>query len=228
MFPDLSTEPDVDFTLVITNYNRAEFLARSIRSCLMQLILRRTVEVIVVDDASTDNSLEILGEFSRDVRLFKCDKNEGVAKASNIGLENSRGKYWMRVDADDFLNMYACAFMGAVLDENPEVGFVYCDHYRVDVQGVKISKVRLDNDEALFEHGAGVLFRRDVLLQAGGYDVALRNCEDRDLLYRIKHLGAKGYHLPVPLYRYYLHGNNISQMQERHKYRNIVEKKHGI
>lgn len=219
---------DVDFTLVITNYNRAEFIARAIRSCLMQLILRKTIEVIVIDDASTDNSTEILKEFSKDIRLFKCDVNMGVARASNIGLENAKGRYWMRVDADDFLNMHACSYMGAILDENDEIDYVYCDHYRVDVQGVKISKVRLNNDEALFEHGAGVLFRTDVLRHLGGYDEKLRNCEDRDLLYRIKKDNKAGYYLPVPLYRYYIHGNNISQTQERREFRSIVEKKHEV
>lgn len=219
---------DVEFTLVVTNFNRAQFIDRSIRSCLVQLILGFRHEVIVVDDASTDNSLDIIQEFSNDVRLFTTDANRGVAHASNIGLENARGRYWMRVDADDFLNMYACAFMGLILDENEAVDFVYCDHYRVDTRGVKISKVRLNNEQALLEHGAGVLFRTDRLRDIGGYDESLRNCEDYDLLYRLKEKGRKGYYLPVPLYRYYIHGENITLDTSRAEFRKVVEKKHGI
>jgi glycosyltransferase involved in cell wall biosynthesis len=218
----------VDFTLVITNYNKARFIDRAIRSCLMQLIFRRNIEIIVVDDASTDNSLHIVNEFKNDVRLLVNETNKGVAQASNLALANSRGRYWMRVDADDFLNMYACAFMAGVLDENEDLSFIYCDHYRVDVHGVKISKVSLDNDAALYEHGAGVLFRTEVLREIGGYDESLRNCEDYDLLYRLNRSGKKGYYLPVPLYRYYIHGDNITLKEERQQFKKIVEEKHGI
>ena len=69
----------VDFTLVITNYNKARFIDRAIRSCLMQLIFRRNIEIIVVDDASTDNSLHIVNEFKNDVRLLVNETNKGVA-----------------------------------------------------------------------------------------------------------------------------------------------------
>jgi glycosyltransferase involved in cell wall biosynthesis len=222
------SEPQIDFSLVITNYNRARFIDRAIRSCLMQLVFRRSIEVIVVDDHSTDNSLDILQEFARDVRLFVNDVNRGVAHASNLALTNARGRYWMRVDADDFLNMYACAFMAGILDENEDIDFVYCDHFRVDVRGVKISKVRLDTESALFDHGAGILFRTEKLREIGGYDESLRNCEDYDLLLRLKKSGGKGHYLPVPLYRYYIHGENITLSDERQAFRRIVEAKHGI
>ena len=129
--------PAMDFSLVITNYNRERFIDRAIRSCLMQIILRRPIEIIVVDDASTDGSLDIIREFSHDVQVFEQDRNQGVAAASNVGLANASGRYWMRVDADDFLNTYACAFLGSILDENPDIDFVYCDHHRVDLRGVK-------------------------------------------------------------------------------------------
>lgn len=218
----------VDFTLVITNYNCAQFIDRAIRSCMMQLVFRRNFEIIVVDDCSTDDSLDVIREFANDVRIFTNDKNRGVAHASNVALANAHGKYWMRVDADDFLNNYACAFMSMILDENPDISFVYCDHYRVDVRGVKIRKIKLDSEDVLYEHGAGILFRTDVLRDIGGYDERLRNCEDFDLLYRLRAKGYQGYYLPVPLYRYYIHGDNMTLTKERNEFRKIVEEKHGL
>ncbi len=216
------------FSLVITNYNRSRFIDRAIRSCQNQLIFRTNYEIIVVDDCSTDNSLDIIHEFDDDIRLFVNDRNRGVAYASNVALRNARGKYMMRVDADDFLNQYACAYMLAILEENDDIAFVYCDHFRVDVHGVKISKVRLDNEKALYEHGAGIFFRTNVLRDIGGYDDSLKNCEDYDLLVRLKKNGYRGYYLPVPLYRYYIHGDNITLTDERTLFRKIVEEKHGI
>ncbi len=216
------------FSLVITNYNRAEFLDRAIRSCTNQLLFRTPYEIIVVDDASTDDSKVILDEFKNDVRVFYNKENKGVAYASNVAIKQSTGEYWMRVDADDFLNQYACSYMGVVLDENPEIDFVYCDHYRVDVRGVKVSKVRLDTDEQLFEHGAGVMFRTQCLKDIGAYDETLRNCEDYDLLVRLKKSGAKGYYLPVPLYRYYIHGENMTLTKERQEMRDVVRERHKL
>ena len=58
-----------------------------------------------------------------------------MAAASNVGLKHAKGKYWMRVDADDYLSMHACAFMGAVLDNNDDIGFVFGDHIRLEDQG---------------------------------------------------------------------------------------------
>ena len=216
------------FSLVITNYNRAEFLDRAIRSCTNQLLFRTPYEIIVVDDASTDASKQILEEFESDIRVFYNDKNMGVAKASNMAIEKSTAKYWMRVDSDDFLNHYACAYMGAILDENPNIDYVYCDHYRVDTRGVKVSKVKLDTDEKLYEHGAGVMFRTDRLREIGGYDDSLRNCEDYDMLLRLQHGGAKGYYLPVPLYRYYIHGENMTLTDERQRIKKAVRSKYGL
>ncbi|MBM3506230.1 MAG: glycosyltransferase [Alphaproteobacteria bacterium] len=222
------THDYVDVTLVITSYNRAPFIDRAIRSCLAQITQRRRVEVLIVDDHSTDESLEIIGEFHDEVRLLVNPTNRGVAGSSNVALGAARGKYWMRVDADDFLNAYACAFMAALLDENPEYAFVYCDHFRVDQRGRKIDKVRLNTDAVLFNHGAGILFRTETLRQIGGYDDELRSCEDYDLLLRLRRHGARGYYLPLPLYRYYIHGKNMTLDEDREKFRKIVELKHGL
>lgn len=218
----------VNITLVITNYNREKYIDRAIRSCLSQLVLRRTIEVIVVDDNSTDGSADVIKEFESEIRSFSNDRNLGVAASSNVGLRHAHGVYWMRVDADDFLNAYAAAFMASILDENPDFSFVYCDHYRVDKRGAKVEKIKLNSREALFEHGAGVLFRTEALREIGGYDDSLRNCEDYDLLLRLKKTGHEGYYLPIPLYRYYIHGENITLSQNRSEYRRKVEEKHGV
>jgi glycosyltransferase involved in cell wall biosynthesis len=222
------TTDKIDISLVITNFNRARFLDRAIRSCLSQLILRRYIEIIVVDDYSTDDSSAVIGEFENEVRVFKNEKNLGVAASSNIALAEARGTYWMRVDADDFLNAHACAFMMSVLDENSETSYVYCDHFRVDQRGAKIEKIRLNNEQTLYEHGAGILFRTQALRDIGGYDESLRNCEDYDLLLRLKQSKYTGFYLPVPLYRYYIHGENITLSRDRDIFRKIVEAKHGV
>lgn len=217
-----------DFSIIITNFNRANFLARAIRSALNQFLLRRKVEVILVDDCSTDDSHTIWREFENSISIVTLEKNSGVATASNVGIEFASSEYIMRLDADDYLSNEACAHLGAILDYNTDIDFVYCDHMRVDVNGQKEKHVKLDTIENLYKHGAGVLFRKQALEEVGCYDEKLRNAEDFDLLHRMIKAEKKGYYLPIPLYRYYIHGKNMTLNKEREIYWDFVRTKHDI
>ena len=218
----------MDVSLVILNYNLSQFVSRAIRSCLAQIIFRKSIEIIVVDDNSSDDSLKIINEFKNDVKVIANKKNKGIGYSSNIALQKSKGKYWMRVDADDFLNQHACQSMLSLLEENNNFDYVYCDHFRVDVDGVKIDKVKLNSRLNLLKHGAGVMFRTEVLRSVGGYNKEMRNCEDYDLLARLHLKRKKGFYLPVPLYRYYIHGKNITLEKDRKKIENKIRKKYGF
>lgn len=224
----MNKEQSCHLSIVITNYNRAKFLYRSIRSCLDQLLIRKTLEVIVVDDCSTDESLLLLREFNFDVRVIAGGENRGVAHASNVGLQEARGAYWMRVDADDFLNKHACAYLSMILDENHDYSYAYCDHIRVNMNGTKEERVRLDGDEALRNHGAGILFRTDVLRDVGGYDESLRNAEDYDLLVRLARAGHTGYYLPLAMYRYYIHETNLTLQEDREEMKQLVRERYDV
>ena len=111
---------------------------------------------------------------------------------------------------------------------NEEFDYVYGDHNRVDVRGLKVEKVQLNTEKKLYEHGAGILMRVSTLRSINGYDEGLRNCEDYDLLLRMQKHGSVGYYLPLPLYRYYIHGNNMTLNSEREMYWKVVDDKHGI
>jgi glycosyltransferase involved in cell wall biosynthesis len=217
---------NIKVSIVIANYNRADFIDRAIRSCTSQLIFRTGYEIIVIDDASTDNSMEVIREFESDIVLHSNKENKGVAYCSNIGLKASSGKYWMRVDSDDFINAYMVYMMSEILEHNNEYDFIYCDHVRVDVHGVKKELIKLNNRENILQHGAGIMFRKTIIDDIGGYDDTLRNAEDYDLLSRLYLAGYKGFYLPIPLYRYYIHGKNMTLSKDRQIYINRVKKKY--
>ena len=61
----------MDISLIILNYNLSQFVARAIRSCLNQVIFRKNIEIIVVDDNSSDDSLKIINEFKSDITIIK-------------------------------------------------------------------------------------------------------------------------------------------------------------
>ena len=111
-------------SIVICNYNREKLVARAIRSCLSQVCNQRKVEVIVVDDGSTDNSISVIEGFGNEVKLISLPENAGVSHASNIGLDEAIGEYWMRVDSDDYLSSDAINIYSLILDNNKYCRFV--------------------------------------------------------------------------------------------------------
>jgi hypothetical protein len=113
--------------------------------------------------------------------------------------------------------------MTLLLDENPDIGYVYCDHLRVDENERVMERVDLNTLDLLLRHGAGIMFRKSYLEAIGLYDERLRNAEDFDLLKKyIKNWD--GFHLPLPLYRYRQHDKNMTRDEsERKRWENIAD-----
>lgn len=200
-------------SLIIRSYNNSQFLGRAIRSCLNQTI---KVEVVVVDDASTDDSKEIIKSFGDKIVAIFLEKNVGVAEAANVGIRNSLGKYVMLVDSDDYIAEITGQFLSEILERNSDIGFVYGDLIRVDEKDKFLERINLDSPSKIFRHGAGIMFRKEYLEALGLYDTMMRNAEDHELLSRyIKNFD--GYHLRLPLYRYSKHLNNITNNEEERK-----------
>lgn len=90
-------------SIYIPCFNDGEFLSRTLNS----IPVRDDIEVILVDDGSTDNSLEVMREFKSQtklkVRIIACDENQGISYANNIGIDSCKGEYFYLIDADDYL-----------------------------------------------------------------------------------------------------------------------------
>lgn len=213
----------VDTSVIITNYNKKDYLGRSIRSCLKQSMDKGRYEVIVVDDCSTDKSRDVAVGFKDSIIRVYLDKNVGVAAASNIGIKTAIGNFVIRVDADDYINENTLLFMTEILIANPDIGFVYCDHIRVDKIEKHLGRVVINTLDLLLRHGAGIMFRKSCLEALGLYDERLRNAEDFDLLKRyIKNYD--GYHLRMPLYRYRITDTQMTHDEtERKKWETISD-----
>lgn len=191
----------VDTSVIITNFNNHQYLGRAIRSCLKQSIDRSRFEVIVVDDCSTDESREVIASFGDKIVPILLTENVGVAEASNVGIRNALGRFVIRVDADDYINQHMLLFMTELLNDNPDIGFVYGDHIRVDQEEKHIERVNLSTLEKIYRHGAGIMMRKSYLEQIGLYNKEFRNAEDHELLSRyIKNFN--GFHFPMSFYRY--------------------------
>jgi len=194
------------------------YIARAINSCLNQTLDERDYEIIVIDDASIDDSWNTITKFTGLIKYTRHKENLGVASASNTGLKLARGEYYVRVDGDDFVNRNFLKTLKEVLDYNDDIGYVYCDHFIVYENYER--KNKMNSLDILLDHGAGVMFRKRNLLSIGGYNEKYKTREDYDLILRYSEK-FDGYHLRLPYYRYFKRSNSLSSNLEERKQEKI-------
>ncbi len=136
-------------SIITPVYNAEKYIARCIESVQKQTY--KNIEHIIIDDGSTDNTYNICQKYKDKIKLIH-KANEGVSKARNIGIENSRGDYLLFVDADDWLEENMCQKMiEAIINfESDIVICAYNDFY----ENKKVSKPRklhLNNNENFLE-----------------------------------------------------------------------------
>lgn len=202
-------------SVVITCYNQARFLADAVESVLGQTL--RADEILVVDDGSTDDAHGVAARY-RDVRFVR-QQNQGLSCARNAGLRATRSRYVVFLDADDRLLSGALEAGVSCIASHAECAFV-SGHYRmIDADGnplrsesracvVRDHYRELLQDNYIGMHAA-VLYRREVLEQAGGFDRSLRACEDYELYLRIARTWPVRCHDRV-VAEYRWHGANMS------------------
>lgn len=200
-------------SVIIPCYNHGSYLSEAIKSIWQQDYL--PVEIIVVDDGSTDNTKQVT-ENCKGV-LYIYQQNQGLSAARNTGIKNSQGELLIFLDADDWLLPGAVVSNATQLLKNEKLAFVSGAHDKVFVKEklVKEDITEVDNDHYCnFLKGnyigmhATVMYRRwifDKML----FDTSLKMCEDYDLYLRI----AKKYpvaHHTQKIAAYRLHTENMS------------------
>lgn len=176
----------VPVAVVIPAYNAGRTLPETLESVLAQT--HRALEIVVVNDGSTDATPEIAERFARRdsrVRVVSVP-NGGVARARNAGIAATRAEYIAPLDADDLWHPEKIARqLAAMLAGGEDVGFVYSPHRVIDAEGRVISSSPVGPIEgwAFMRHlavnfvssGSSLLLRREAVEQAGGYDPTLRD-----------------------------------------------------
>jgi glycosyltransferase involved in cell wall biosynthesis len=202
-------------SVVIICYNHGRYLAEAIDSVLAQTL--GDVEVIVVDDGSTDDTPAIAARYPT-IRYLR-QRNQGMSAARNSGFRASRGRYLSFLDADDRLLPEALIAGATCLREHPECAFV-SGHYRmIGIDGEPIPteprpSVTSDHYRVLLERNyigmhATVLFRREALESVSGFDRSMRACDDYEIYLRIaRHSPVYSHDRTVAEYRW--HGANTS------------------
>ena len=119
-------------TVAIASYNMANYVPAAIDSALAQD--HDDVEILVVDDGSTDDTREVVGRYGRKVR-YAYQENAGVANAYNRALKLAKGDYVHFLDADDLLTPGAIGRLAALLDESPSAGLAHGDALVMNAAG---------------------------------------------------------------------------------------------
>ena len=206
-------------SIIIPCYNAASFIADAINSVLGQTY--NSFEIILINDGSTDNTMEVLNKFSHDNRLiYYCQTNEGLSAARNKGVELAKGEYIALLDADDIWLPQKLAQQMMLFSSDPAVDMVFTDFATFDSTGVVASSKLPDKGVELvtyselfarnnFIYPSTVMIRKSIFSECGGFDTALRSIEDYDMWLRIarRHKIAC---IPAPLVSIRQHDSNMS------------------
>ena len=224
-------------TVYITNYNYGDYIKKSILSVLQQTF--KEFELIIIDDGSKDNSKKIINKFliTNPEIIYIAQKNRGLIISNNVALNLAKGKYIIRLDADDWLHKDALMKMVKFLDSNNKVGLVFPDYYEVNEEGLIIHKVQRHNFNKVkiydqYAHGACTMIRTRLLKQIGGYDERF-NCLDGLYLWLNFVKNYKVKNINEPLFYYRKHNKSLTTNHSLfHKTRskildkvNIIKKK---
>jgi len=206
-------------SVYITNYNYGKYIETAIESVLNQTF--HDFEIIVIDDGSTDNSKEIIDRYRNNERMRVIyQQNLGLNKTNNVAIKVARGKYLMRLDADDFLNPAALGIMSAMLEAEPDLGLVYPDYFYADENGHIIGEEYRQNvqrEVTMFDlpaHGACTMIRLEFLKKLGGYYEQF-SCQDGYDLWIKFVTHHKIANINKPLFYYRKHSNNLTLNETR-------------
>lgn len=208
-------------SVVIPCYNTEKFVAEAVESVFNQTF--KDFEVIIVDDASTDKSPEIVKKLN--VRYVRNEENLGIGGARDRGVKEAKGEFLCFLSADDLFQPNYLEEMLKVADKE---SFLFSDYYVINEGGATTNQFRapaFENYEDLVVHSVVQaksnnmficynLFGPTKLFKENNFDPGLRYGEDLEHLLRcmlVKKIGFK--HVPLPLFKYRAHPKMVTQQK---------------
>jgi sialic acid synthase SpsE/methionyl-tRNA formyltransferase len=208
---DKSKNPVI--SVIVRTFNSKDCVRNALNSLFSQTISKEKFEIIVVDDFSTDDTVEILKTYSDSILFFK-NEQKGAVNALNFGISKSLGDYVIILDADDTFEPKILEEMhNRIVESSPD--FIYCDYHEKNLETNESTLISL-KDNVFQSIAIGILYKKSVLLSEGGYDSQYIFSE-YNLLYAMtdKH---RGLYIAQPLFTYNKHSNSMTANPE------IVEK----
>ena len=198
----------MDVSVIITCFNYGSFVDRAIRSCFNQNFSQNKFEIIVVNDASTDETKEVLENYGKKIQVINLPKNMGLSYARNTGIKKASGRFIINLDADDYFDENILLVESLFLYRNHNFSAVSCDYFTVDEYERHIKKYDAEIDPI----ACGIMFRKDRLFEIGLYDETLSIWEEKDIRKKFIKNNFFIYNIKLPLYRYRRHGKNMTKL----------------
>jgi glycosyltransferase involved in cell wall biosynthesis len=221
----------VEFSVVVPAFNSAAFIAATLKSALRQT--HPPAEVIVVNDGSTDETVEIVQGFGDKVRLLS-QPNQGVSAARNFGIQNARSEWIALLDSDDLWRADKLELQARAILENPGADFVYTSSYTFSenwleklVPAPPVSRIKQELEGWIPFSVSTVVFRRSKALEIGGFDPAMRLAEEWDMWLRFIQAGTEFAAVEECVAFYRRSPQSLSHQAKAYlKFQKIVVKKH--
>jgi len=213
-------------TVLMTLFNGEKYLREAMESMLNQTY--KDFEFLIIDDASTDSSSEIILSYKDPrIRLIENEQNIGFVLSLNKGLQLAKGEYIARMDADDISMPERLEKQIKLLEENPKVGMTACWISIIHENNNEISFWKIDrqnnsseeiyyilNFENCLAHSS-VIFRKELVIEIGGYDEDLKLTQDYDLWIRLSRITTISKLMEVLVIRREHESNMIFTANER-------------
>jgi glycosyltransferase involved in cell wall biosynthesis len=203
-------------SIIIPTFNRKFMVCKAIDSALNQTY--KDIEIIVVDDGSSDNTQELLVQKYRDKIKYFYQENRGVAGARNAGIQESRGEYIAFLDSDDTWMPAKLDAQMKIFQSDTDVGLVYCGYTTLDMQGEIVGQVKPACKGMIYydlvlgnQMGASsVVIKRECVEQIGFFQGRYSPAEDYEYWLRISRKYKVDF-VEDPLVQYVTHDQGLSQ-----------------
>ena len=215
-------------SVLMPAYNAEKYLGEAITSILNQTF--SDFELIIIDDASTDNTAKIIKSFDdKRVKYFRNKQNSGVTVSLNNGLKHCCGEFVARMDADDICFPTRFEKQVSKLQEGYDIvgtNIIFIDE-KGEKQGIRTYSNNIDSVirmESPLAHPS-VMFRKDFLQKTGWYRTEYNSAEDYDLWIRFYTNNARFFIIQESLLLYRQHTNTVKNLKTKSTIRTTIRVK---
>ena len=206
------------FSILMANYNNAAYIEESIKSVLNQSC--PYWELIIVDDKSSDDSIEVINHFLDNdrIKLVKHKENAGYGATLQTAITASNNGLFCILDSDDVLHKLALETIAKAYDDYPKFGFIYSTMWRCNhaLKNCEIDKYirAIDVKKGNWLINPPIshfkTFKKEIYLKTKGFERFQKKAVDKDIFYKLSEVTDFKF-INTPLYYYREHSRGISQ-----------------
>lgn len=221
-------------SFIIPTFNRRKIICETLDSVFNQSY--RPIEIIVIDDGSTDGTDKLIKEYAKnrcnnnfDIKYF-FQLKQGVSAARNYGIKRATGKYFQFLDSDDLILPFKIHSQIGFLRDNSNISYSWGKTFQINSCGKKVAQIGKPISNSIADipdhnwHISSLLIRADILNNVGNFSEDLTNSNDWEFAARVKAFGGIGVFMDKLLSFYRIHTNSQIIKSSKSQYAKAREK----